>query len=233
MHQGDVPQIFVTDTGTKATRALTSGPAHRLPSASRDGRTMAVVRSDGDQNHIWRLDPDSGREQRLSEGVFDSTPLVSPDGQWVVYSILGDNRRLMKIPATGGAPTAMTEKPAFGLSISPDGREVFALEFSPTDEIEGKLTPLAGGVARSVPEYPSAATAAHFTPDGRALTYLISHEGADELWSLPVGGGPPKRLARFEGKEVIDFAWSPDGSRLAIVKNSRSGDVVLLKRARS
>jgi len=64
----------------------------------------------------------------------------------------------------------------------------------------------------------------------RSITYLVPREGADELWSLPAAGGEPCRLARFEGKEISNFAWSPDGTRLAIVTFTRSGDVVLLKR---
>src|SRR5262249_15423664 len=72
MLQGTVRQVFITDTGTKASRALTSGPAHQNPSLSRDGHTMAVVRADGDQVHIYRVDPETGREQRLTEGQFDA-----------------------------------------------------------------------------------------------------------------------------------------------------------------
>ena len=33
------------------------------------------------------------------------------------------------------------------------------------------------------------------------------------------------------GRQIIDFQSAPDGSRIAVVKRMRSGDVVLLTRA--
>jgi hypothetical protein len=47
---------------------------------------------------------------------------------------------------------------------------------------------------------------------------------------MPISGGPAKRLARVEGFYVRAFAWSPHGTRLAIVKETSRGDVVLFKR---
>ena len=90
--------------------------------------------------------------------------------------------------------------------------------------------PLAGGDPRPIAGLPPASRGARFGPDGRSITYLMSHDGADEIWSLPLKGGEPRRLVRFEGKEISDFAWSSDGTRLAVVKTTQSGDVVLLKR---
>jgi Tol biopolymer transport system component len=86
-----------------------------------------------------------------------------------------------------------------------------------------------GGAPRPIPGVPAAARMMQFDPDGSSIDYLVSHEDDYELWSLPAKGGEARRLVRFEGKEISDFAWSPGGRWLAVVKNSRSGDVVLLK----
>ena len=88
-----------------------------------------------------------------------------------------------------------------------------------------------GGEPRPLPGLPANAWAMQVTPDGSAVSYHVTQEGADEIWVLPVSGGTAHRLVRHEGTEVSAHAWSPDGTRIAIVKTSRSGDVVLLKRA--
>ncbi len=231
MMQGDVQQVFATDLTSRSSRALTAGASHHDPAVSRDGRALVVVRDDGDRSNLWRLDPETGRGQRLTEGQFDTSQVLSADGSWVVYSSSRETIKLLKIPGGGGTPVELSQRPSFCLDVSADGRDALCFVFGPSGDPEGVLIPLAGGEARSIPGIPAATRLARFGPEGRSITYLVSREGADELWSLPAQGGEPRRLVRFEGKEIADFAWSPDGSHLAVVKTSRSGDVVLLKRA--
>jgi len=232
MMQADAMQVFVTDVTSKSSRALTYGPSHQDPAVSRDGRTLVVVRDDGEHSNLWRLDPETGREQRLTEGQFDDSPVLSGDGAWVVYSSVADTFKLLKIPGTGGTPVELTQWRSWCLDVSADDRDVLCLVFAQSDESAvTMMVPLRGGEPRPIPGIPAVATTTRFGPDGRSINYLMSHEGADELWSLPANGGEARRLVRFEGKEIADFDWSPDGRRLAVVKYSRSGDVVLLKRA--
>jgi hypothetical protein len=58
----------------------------------------------------------------------------------------------------------------------------------------------------------------------------VPDDGGDELWNLPLDGSPARRVARFESQEIGGFAWSPDGTRLAVVPYVESGDVVMLRR---
>ena len=90
--------------------------------------------------------------------------------------------------------------------------------------------PVEGGEPVPFSVLPPTANMARVSADGRSVTYLMTREGADELLSAPMQGGEPRLLARFDGKDIRDFAWSSNGTRLAVVKQSRSGDVVLLKR---
>ena len=231
--QGGLHQIFVTDTASKEARPLTSGPAHTSPSVSRDGRTMIALRADGDRSHVWRVDPETGREQQLTEGQFDAVATISPEGRWVVYStVMTDARQLMKVPISGGTPVALTQRSAFAFGISPDGLSVYGNEFGSDDVPQGRIFPMAGGEPRAFSGLPDSARDPRLLPDGHTVSYLITQEGADELWVLPLGAGSAHRLVRFEGKDVIAHAWSPDGARLAIVRVAQSGNVVLLKRTR-
>jgi Tol biopolymer transport system component len=231
--QAEREQIHVTNVATGTSRALTSGDPHGQPRVSRDGRTLIVARSEGDHSRLWQLDPATGREQRLTGGKLDTGQVVAPDGSYVVYTAMAKTVQLIKMPVGGGTPVELMNRPSFCLDVSPDGRDLVCLRLSPSGQPETILLAAAGGEPRPIPGLPAGAHAVKFGQDGRSLVYLVSHEGADELWRFPLAQGTPSRMARLEGQSIEDFALSPDGSRLAIVKVSRSGDVVLLKRPAS
>ena len=68
-----------------------------------------------------------------------------------------------------------------------------------------------------------------WTPDGRGIAFVIRSPQAN-IWIQPLDGSPPRQLTRFtDGRAIPDFAWSRDGSRLAIVRVRSITDVVLYK----
>jgi Tol biopolymer transport system component len=230
MQQADLQQIFVTDVGTKASRALTSGASHHFPAVSRDGRTLVVMRDEGTQSNLWRLDPDSGREEQITEGAFDGLPSVSSDGAWLLHISAGESLTLWKRSMTEEDAVALLKQPAFCPDISPDDREALCWVMEPSRDWASSIVPIEGGDPRPIPGLPQQPGPLRYGPDGRSITYITSREGATELWSFPREGGEARRLVRFDGKEIANFAWSPDGRRLAVVEEVRSGDVILLRR---
>jgi dipeptidyl aminopeptidase/acylaminoacyl peptidase len=58
-----------------------------------------------------------------------------------------------------------------------------------------------------------------WSPDGHFISFLSNRgkkDGPDELWLLDRRGGEAQQVTQFKG-DVIDYAWSPDGKRLALV----------------
>jgi Tol biopolymer transport system component len=64
-----------------------------------------------------------------------------------------------------------------------------------------------------------------WTPDGRGLAY--AEKG--NIWVQSLDGGQPRQLTKFTDQEITDFAWSPDGKRLAVSRRTDLADVVLIK----
>jgi Tol biopolymer transport system component len=65
-----------------------------------------------------------------------------------------------------------------------------------------------------------------WTPDGRGIAY--ARDG--NIWVQPLGGGPPRQLTRSaDGRPIGFFAWSRDGTRLAISRSTVTNDIVLLR----
>jgi len=62
-------------------------------------------------------------------------------------------------------------------------------------------------------------TRPQWSPDGRSIAFLADRDGADapkQVWLLPAFGGEARRLTDFPGG-VEDYAWAPDGRRLAVI----------------
>jgi len=67
-----------------------------------------------------------------------------------------------------------------------------------------------------------------WTPDGRGVAYI---DGATQrnIWVQPLDGGAPRQLTHFTDRNVAAFAWSRDGTRLAVARATVTNDIVLFK----
>ena len=71
--------------------------------------TSFLVRSRAGKANIWRMDIDGGNPKQLTNdgGFF---PDVSPDGRWVIYTVLVPGEaRLWKVSIDGGEPVRLTD----------------------------------------------------------------------------------------------------------------------------
>jgi len=68
--------------------------------------------------------------------------------------------------------------------------------------------------------------------DGRSIIHVRSPAGVSNLWALPIDGGEPQQLTRFESDRIFSYAFSPDGRRLAMSRGRFSGDIVQIRNFR-
>ncbi|MFP2906143.1 amidohydrolase family protein [Pyxidicoccus sp. 3LFB2] len=130
---------------------------------------------------------------------------VSPDGKRVVYQALG---KLYVKELPNGTPKRLTKQEdhfEFFSSFSSDGQSIVYTTWD--DEKLGsiRLVSAKGGEGRVLTKKPGYYVEPALSPDGKSLVYRASGDGflmpgqwsrETGLFSMPVSGGPPKRLSR-------------------------------------
>jgi len=68
----------------------------------------------------------------------------------------------------------------------------------------------------------------YWSADGKYLQFVKTRGGVSNIWQHTLLGGPARQLTHFTSEEIVDFSWSPDGSRLFLTRGSVTADAVLL-----
>jgi Tol biopolymer transport system component len=200
-------------------------PSGILPSASADGRTLVFFRGAGG-GELWRADGDGRGPARITGGLY---PQIAPDGSKLFYiSGQSGTQAVWVVDLAGGQPRQFSTMPVLTVSepaVSRDGRQV--VFFSGDSAV---VMPVDGG--DPIRRIPMRATRLRWTHDGLGLTHADA-AGAN-LWIQPIDGRAPRQLTAFpdDNKSISYFAWSPDGTQLAVARAITTSDVVLLKGVR-
>jgi eukaryotic-like serine/threonine-protein kinase len=211
------------------------------PAAVADGRTILYLsRTEDVLNTLWKADADGrGATQLAGDATW---PVVTPDDRHVIFTArnaLG-RRTPWVVPIEGGTPVQIADIDARTPDVSPDGRLValvavddqdrFGLhvcEWSNCAASSRRLTP--PGLAVGLGE----GGRIRWTTDGLGIAYSRNDLNPN-IWIQPLDGSPARQLTRFtDGRQILDFAWSRDGSQLAIVRSRTTTDIVLFRGLRA
>jgi len=152
------------------------------------------------------------------ESGLESSPSLSPDGEFVVYTAIdGGDRDLFLLRIGGQKAINLTEdSPADEnhAAFSPDGRSI---AFRSERDSGGLF--VMGATGESVRRLTTFGDNPAWSPDGREIVFgtegrsdPTNREKKSELWVVASAGGEPRRI--FEG-DAVQPAWSSGGTRIA------------------
>ena len=144
------------------------------------------------------------------------TPRLTPDGKTVLFA--RNTPGLYSVPVGGGPARPLSERTiGTNISVSPNGTRVLFNTNTPGVVVLCDLPDCTN--PKDLP-----LRSAFWAPDGAGVAYV---ENDTTIMEQPLEGGPPRRLAHLEGDEpIINFRWSPDGSRLATSRGRYPNDLV-------
>lgn len=224
--------VWIATADGKHQRQLTRDTQNDLmPAVTPDGRYIVFTSDRAGERNIWRMEIDGGGLKQLTRGRFDNYPSLSPDGRWIVYSSLsGDGPSFWKVSIDGGEPAQISTALATRPTLSPDGKWISCFCKDGKDgRYKVALIPFEGGAPAFIEGMEQ--TDFHilrWSPDSRALTYIVTRQGVSNIWSKPIDGGPARQLTDFTADRIFRFAWSRDGKFLACERGMIINDAVLI-----
>ena len=184
---------------------------------------------------VWTIRPDGTDQRRV---VADSPEIAAvrwtPAGDALYYSRrLNQTVSIARITVspggidreTGGTTlvTGLESDGAFALSAqgrrlvytrAPHHSNLYAL-----DTNGGDLRPQAA--ARALTQGTLLIERPRVSPDGRSIVFNVGHEGAADLFIMPITGGSPRQLTSLDAFSLTGV-WSPDGRRI-VFASTRGG----------
>ena len=191
---------------------------------------------------IWRSNADGSGAEPFTHGKSDFSPVCERGGQWL-YFIDRENYQVKRISVEGGTEedvpgSAIANSVSQQLALSPEGQRIafIAAVGDPATQRFGQwvATMNVDAPANSSPQLteppPHVKTALQFSPDGKSLAFVTTDRGVDNIVLRPIDGAKPARaITSFKNGTILNFSWSSDGTRLAVVRQDSSSDVILLR----
>jgi Tol biopolymer transport system component len=195
----------------------------RWPISTRDGHTVVFA-----NKGLWKADADGRHVVKLLED--EVRPMAfTPDERSVIFlTSVSGLQSVSVVSLDGGKPAPFLNfwVANNGLDVSRDGK---ALVVSTRDATGGaELVVCDYPTCANRRSLPDAGVRSRFMPDGRGVACAC---GGGNIKVFPLDGRPAYQLTHFaDGESIRDFAWSADGSRLAVTRRTSTNDIVLFKR---
>jgi Tol biopolymer transport system component len=220
--------MFIRDLTTGRETILPGLRDSCLVGMAPDGSRVVYATDRGDKKfdlwvqHLEKGSP-TGQPLRLTEEPgYAACPTFSADGKWIAYyRIIGDERDIYTIPASGGKPFRFTDDPAAETqpAWSPDGSLLaYASERGGGSRIW--LAPIRNGRPAGPPrpliDGNMLALAPSWSPDGAWIAFIGCIENHCEVEIMPVDGSASAREITT-GANAYLVRWEPSTGALLVI----------------
>jgi len=213
---------------------LTNSPIDEFRGAiSPNGAEMAYHTFETGSRNLFLLPLDGGPARRLTRSARDGLSMAnwSPDGNAIAaFNLPRSTVHVLRRDTAGRwSEPRLVANDGWRPEWSPDGRH---LVFVTPRTGRIRIVPADSGAPRDVyipgPNDPYAELAS-FADNGREI-YFKSHDRNDlraSFWSVPVDGGRPRLLVRFDDPERASnrFDFATDGKRFYFTIEDRQSDI--------
>lgn len=156
----------------------------------------------------WDVTQPRGKTREIDfvtdEGTYMSVDL-SPDGQWVVFDLLG---HVYRVRSTGGDAESLTQNSGIALNYhprySPDGREIAFISDRRGQDNLWVMNSDGSNPRPLLLDDNSRAAEPAWMPDGQSVLFTRKmktpsgfYRTGDEIWRIPRGGGTPSLVVRL------------------------------------
>jgi eukaryotic-like serine/threonine-protein kinase len=219
--------------GSGRTAPIANVRDYVTPSHCGDRYLLLETARDG-KNLLIRTDPDGSNPVTIADQILNAT--CSPDGRWAIYGA-DSGHNLVRLPIEGGTPKVIASAPlGIAGAISRDGKWVLvqSQEAVPDSNPVTKLSviPAEGGAAVHVFPEPPSVNKAEWSPDGKAIQFVLTRNGASNIWEQPLAGGDLRQVTNFMSGQIFGFNWTDDGKELLLARGAAHSDVVLISNFR-
>ncbi len=200
-------------------------------SACADAKHIIYSTQHNGMLEIWTSQADGSNALKVTQGSVLGGSLCTADSKFVVYFT---DSAVWRVPINGGAPQK-TALPFSEIGFSPDGKlawyTVQATEGAVLKQRLG-VAPADGGAPVYTFDAPFGMQSPRFTPDSKAIAYMLTRNRATNIWEQRLAGGDPVQLTHFTSGTMFAFAWSQDGKQLALARGQRKTDVIMMSNFR-
>jgi serine/threonine protein kinase/Tol biopolymer transport system component len=223
--------VLLNADGSNETPLTHDHDPHLELSACPDGKHVVYTAFHQGAFELWRAEADGSSPVKFPLAGLVGGGACTPDSKSAIYAA---NDGIWRVAFDGGAPTKL-DVPLTLVVYSPDGKLVSYF----SQKIEGDtmqsrmiVAPAAGGAPLYTFDTPYGMQSVRFTPDSKAIAFMLNRNRATNIWEQPLAGGPPVQLTKFTKDDMFAYAWSHDGKLLAFSRGRRKTDVVLMSNFR-
>ena len=189
----------------------------------------------GDTEDIWTYDLVRRTPLRLTFEGRNSNPIWSPDGRWITFVSVRDNKTgLYRVPAdASGKPELLvdTDAKAVPNSWSPDGKTLVLTQPGPDKKSHLFAVTIPGGKPVRLHDSDASESDGEVSPEGHWLAYQSNESGGAEVYVQPFPGGGSKTRISTDGGSVPRWAhnskeiffWSRRGTRRLLAVDVQPG----------
>jgi hypothetical protein len=204
--------------------ALSGGGQTGYPSVADDGTVFFAVRSRSGVA-IHALDRGGSTSRVVARDALFVPFEVSRDGRFLVYSALQKGvPRLLRVASDGSDPRPIFDGVAYRPALHPSGARVAFYFADSSEKVRLGVCSVEGGpLLLDVPTEPASPSSRLVLRDEGVYLNTVPGDRSN-VWLLPAGGGPARKLTAWDDQLLFDFAVSRDGSTLAAARGPRLRD---------